>query len=86
MPPGPHRAARRRQRRATADRLGVRTPGGRYVFPRDIEARLDDRERRLLARMERLQELHAANAELEAATTGSGRGTSGDGGRAEDER
>src|SRR3954465_9543707 len=36
---------------AGAIAFGVRTPGGRYVFPPDIEARLDDRERRLLARM-----------------------------------
>jgi hypothetical protein len=33
----------------------VRTAGGRYVFPLDIEARLDDRERRILARIERLR-------------------------------
>src|SRR3954470_9419967 len=39
---------------AVAIAFGVRTTGGRYVFPPDIEDRLDDRERRLLARMERL--------------------------------
>src|SRR3954469_4262433 len=50
---------------AVAIAFGVRTAGGRYVFPPDIEARLDDRERRLLARMERLQALHAANADLD---------------------
>jgi hypothetical protein len=33
----------------------VRTAGGRFLFPPDIEERLDDRERRLLARMERLR-------------------------------
>jgi holo-[acyl-carrier protein] synthase len=49
---------------AVAIAFGVRTAGGRYVFPLDIEERLDDRERRLLARMERLAELHAANAAL----------------------
>ena len=40
---------------AVAVAFGVRTAGGRYVFPLDIEARLDDRERRILARMERLR-------------------------------
>ena len=52
---------------AVAIAFGVRTAGGRYVFPLDIEERLDDRERRLLERMERLQALHAANAELDEA-------------------
>src|SRR6478736_863144 len=42
---------------AVAIAFGVRTAGGRYVFPLDIEERLDDRERRLLARMERLRQL-----------------------------
>jgi holo-[acyl-carrier protein] synthase len=46
---------------AVAIAFGIRTAGGRYVFPLDIESRLDDRERRLLARMERLRELHEAN-------------------------
>jgi holo-[acyl-carrier protein] synthase len=50
---------------AVAIAFGVRTTAGRYVFPLDIEARLDDRERLLLARMERLRELHEANAALE---------------------
>lgn len=49
---------------AVAIAFGLRTAGGRYVFPLDIEDRLDDRERRLLARMERLRELHAASARL----------------------
>jgi holo-[acyl-carrier protein] synthase len=52
---------------AIAIAFGVRTAGGRYVFPLDIESRLDDRERRLLERMERLRALHEANAELEEA-------------------
>jgi holo-[acyl-carrier protein] synthase len=34
---------------------GVRSAGGRYLFPPDIEDRLDDRERRILARIERLR-------------------------------
>ncbi len=45
---------------AVAIAFGVRTAGGRYVFPLDIEARLDEREQRLLARMERIRELGAA--------------------------
>jgi holo-[acyl-carrier protein] synthase len=49
---------------AVAIAFGVRTTGGRYVFPPDIEARLDDRERQLLARMDRLRELSAAAARL----------------------
>ena len=40
--------------------FGVRTAGGRYVFPLDIDDRLDERERKVLARMERLRDLHAA--------------------------
>jgi holo-[acyl-carrier protein] synthase len=42
---------------AVAIAFGVRTAGGRYLFPPDIEARLDDRERRILARMERIRTL-----------------------------
>ncbi|HYC07388.1 MAG TPA: holo-ACP synthase [Candidatus Binatia bacterium] len=40
---------------AVAIAFGVRTEGGRFLFPPDIEERLDDRERRILARMERLR-------------------------------
>jgi holo-[acyl-carrier protein] synthase len=40
---------------AVAIAFGIRTTGGRYLFPPDIEARLDERERRILARLERLQ-------------------------------
>jgi holo-[acyl-carrier protein] synthase len=40
---------------AVAIAFGVRSAGGRYVFPLDIEERLDDRERRILARIERLR-------------------------------
>src|SRR6185437_10745605 len=53
---------------AVAIAFGIRTAGGRYVFPLDIDERLDDRERRILARMERLQELHTAAARLVEAT------------------
>jgi phosphopantetheinyl transferase len=48
---------------AVAIAFGIRTAGGRYVFPLDIEERLDDRERRLLARMERLRDVHAATTD-----------------------
>ena len=41
---------------AVAIAYGVRAHGGRYVFPPDIEERLDDRERRILARIERLRQ------------------------------
>jgi hypothetical protein len=47
---------------AVAIAFGVRSAGGRYVFPLDIEERLDDRERRILARMERLRDLNAAGS------------------------
>jgi holo-[acyl-carrier protein] synthase len=45
---------------AVAIAFGVRSAGGRFLFPVDIEERLDDRERRILARMERLRALHEA--------------------------
>jgi holo-[acyl-carrier protein] synthase len=46
---------------AVAMAFGVRTAGGRYLFPPDIEDRLDDRERRILARIERLRVQAEAN-------------------------
>jgi phosphopantetheine--protein transferase-like protein len=49
---------------AVAIAFGVRSAGGRYVFPPDIEDRLDDRERRLLARMDRLRALHSESVRL----------------------
>src|SRR4051794_7579650 len=51
---------------AVAIAFGVRTAGGRYVFPLDIEERLDDRERRLLARFERMRDLHEQTRALAA--------------------
>jgi holo-[acyl-carrier protein] synthase len=51
---------------AVAIAFGIRTAGGRYVFPLDIDDRLDDRERKLLARFERMRELHEATRVLEA--------------------
>ena len=50
---------------AVAIAFGVRTTGGRFLFPPDIEERLDDRERRILARMERLRDLAAAAAKAD---------------------
>jgi holo-[acyl-carrier protein] synthase len=57
---------------AVAVAFGVRIAGGRYVFPLDIDARLDDRERRLLARMERLRALHEQGSALESAAQAAG--------------
>jgi holo-[acyl-carrier protein] synthase len=47
---------------AVAIAFGIRTVGGRYVFPPDIEARLDDRERRILARIDRLRSIQEAES------------------------
>src|SRR6187549_4124490 len=49
---------------AVAIAFGVRTTGGRFLFPPDIEERLDDRERRILARMERLRDLATAASKV----------------------
>jgi hypothetical protein len=54
---------------AVAIAFGIRRAGGRYLFPPDIEDRLDDRERRILARMERLRALHEEQVRL-GATSG----------------
>jgi holo-[acyl-carrier protein] synthase len=53
---------------AVAVAFGVRAAGGRYVFPLDIDDRIDDRERKLLLRLERLRELHGESMKLQAAT------------------
>ena len=42
---------------AVAIAFGIRTAGGTFVFPPDIEERLDEREREILERMERLRKL-----------------------------
>jgi holo-[acyl-carrier protein] synthase len=42
---------------AVAIAYGVRTAAGRYLFPPDIDARIDERERALLARLERVRAL-----------------------------
>ena len=51
---------------AVAVAFGVRTAGGKYVFPLDIDQRLDDRERQLLARFERMRDLHEQTRALAA--------------------
>ncbi len=51
---------------AVAIAFGIRTAGGRYLFPPDIEQRLDGRERALLARFERMRELHEATRAMAA--------------------
>jgi holo-[acyl-carrier protein] synthase len=66
---------------AVAVAFGIRTAGGRYVFPLDIESRLDEREKRLLARMERLRELHEANAAMEPVAGAAGGASGADGAR-----
>jgi holo-[acyl-carrier protein] synthase len=53
---------------AVAVAFGIRTLGGAFVFPVDIEARLADRERQVLARMERLRDMEREAIEQEAAT------------------
>lgn len=52
---------------ALAIAFGVRTAGGRYVFPPDIDERLDEREEALLRRMERLRALAGEAADLDRA-------------------
>jgi holo-[acyl-carrier protein] synthase len=47
---------------AVAIAFGIRRTGGRFLFPPDIDERLDDRERQILARMERLRDMAAAAA------------------------
>ncbi len=62
---------------AVAVAFGVRTEGGDFVFPVDVEARLDDREKQLMGRIAKLRELdrevRAAEAEAKTvAETGGG--------------
>lgn len=42
---------------AVAIAFGIRSAGGSFIFPPDIDQRLDSRERQILARMERLREM-----------------------------
>ncbi len=62
---------------AVAVAFGIRTAGGRYVFPLDIDERLEERERRLLARLERLTALHQATSRADAEAAGSGKAARG---------
>jgi holo-[acyl-carrier protein] synthase len=48
---------------AVAIAFGVRMAGGRFLFPPDIDERLDDRERTLLARMDRLRRIASEAAD-----------------------
>jgi holo-[acyl-carrier protein] synthase len=50
---------------AVAAAYGVRTAGGRFLYPPDIEERLDDRERYLLKKLERLKAMQREAALLE---------------------
>jgi holo-[acyl-carrier protein] synthase len=55
---------------AVAVAVGVRTEGGTFVFPLDVEARLDDREQQLMARLSRLRDLDAEVRAAEVAARG----------------
>ncbi len=50
---------------AVAVAYGVRTAGGRFILPPDVEERLDEREARLLGRLLRLREMAKEAAMLE---------------------
>jgi holo-[acyl-carrier protein] synthase len=49
---------------AVAIAFGIRQAGGTYVFPLDIEERLNDRERQILARMQKLRDMEMEYREL----------------------
>jgi len=51
---------------AVAIAYGIRTEGGRFLFPPDIEARLDEREAALLRRLERLRDLARETGQVAA--------------------
>ena len=53
---------------AVAIAYGVRSAAGRYVFPPDIDERIAERERVLLARLERVRALHSELRATEDAT------------------
>jgi hypothetical protein len=50
---------------AVAVAYGVRTAGGRFVFPPDIEERLEEREAYLVSRLQRLRAMAKEAAMLE---------------------
>jgi holo-[acyl-carrier protein] synthase len=64
---------------ALAVAYGLRTAGGRYLLPPDIDAQLDDRETALLGRIERLRALAGEAAALEAGRDRPGSADPGDG-------
>ncbi len=64
---------------AVAMAFGIRTAGGRYLFPPDIEDRLDDRERRILARIERLRVQAESNGAAALASDAPNAGEPSDG-------
>src|SRR3954469_3946119 len=59
---------------AVAIAYGVRHAGGRFLFPPGIEERLDERERRILSRIERLRSLAEAGGAGDLATDAPGAG------------
>jgi len=64
---------------AVAIAFGVRTEGGTFVFPVDVEARLDDREKQLMARMRRLRDLDRGVRESESTAEPIAAGDEGEG-------
>jgi holo-[acyl-carrier protein] synthase len=58
---------------AVAIAFGVRTEGGEFVFPIDMEARLGDREKQLMARLRDLRDLDAEVRAEEAAADAGGK-------------
>ena len=51
---------------AVAIAFGIRTAGGRFVFPLDIESRIGDREKAIMARFERLRKLNESGGDDDA--------------------
>jgi holo-[acyl-carrier protein] synthase len=63
---------------AVAIAYGVRTAGGRFLYPPDIEERMDEREATLMKRFERLRSLAKEVASMESQVD-AGRSASGEG-------
>jgi holo-[acyl-carrier protein] synthase len=66
---------------AVAIAYGVRSAGGRFLYPPDVEQRIDDREAYLMRRLERLKAMGREAAILEGQltqTAGRQRGQAGD--------
>ena len=62
---------------AVAIAYGVRTAGGRFLYPPDIEERMDEREAVLMKRFERLRSIAKEVASMES-QIGAGRSASGE--------